>query len=61
MAKGFGPRGAKFFLVNSNVEDTLEKVKADAKLRGYTFPVVKDEGTALADKLGARCTPEVDL
>ncbi len=59
MAKDYRPRGAQFFLVNSNTGDTLERVSQDAKLRGFTFPVIKDEGTKLADRLGARCTPEV--
>jgi peroxiredoxin len=58
MAKQFAPKGVRFFVVNSNREDTLAKVQADARQKGYPFPAVKDSGTALADRLGARVTPE---
>jgi thiol-disulfide isomerase/thioredoxin len=58
LAKEFGPKGVKFFAVNANREDALAKVQADAKQKGYAFPAVKDNGTALADRLGARVTPE---
>lgn len=59
LAKTYMPKGVRFFLVNSNREETLAIVQKDAKLRSYPFPVVKDNGTELADRLGARCTPEV--
>lgn len=51
-------RGARFFLVNSNLEDSRAALRAWAAQHSIRFPVVKDEGTALADRLGARCTPE---
>ncbi len=54
----FAPRGVRFFLVNSNREDTLAAVRRYAQDRQFPFPAVKDRGTALADWLGAVTTPE---
>jgi mono/diheme cytochrome c family protein len=58
MAKAYTPRGVRFFLVNSNADDTLPKLKQYIQERAFPFPAVKDTGTALADRLGARVTPE---
>ncbi len=58
LQKNFSARGAQFFVVNSNQEDTLTEVKKYAAKCEYDFPVVKDRGTALADKLHASRTPE---
>ncbi len=58
LAAAYGARGVQFFLVNSNHDDTLATVRRDAKARRFTFPVVKDQGTALADALAADKTPE---
>jgi hypothetical protein len=58
LAKQYQPRGIRFFLVNSNREDSRETVARDAKERGFPFPAVKDTGTALADRLNAQCTPQ---
>ena len=53
-------------VVNSNAakregDDSMESIKAHAKKSGYTFPYVMDEGSALADALGATRTPHVFL
>jgi len=45
-------------VVNSNQEDSPTKVKKYAAKCAYDFPVVKDSGTTLADKLHASRTPE---
>jgi len=58
LAKAYTPRGVQFFLVNSNREDSLAAVLRYAQERGFPFPAVKDNGTALADRLGADKTPE---
>lgn len=58
LANAYQKREVKFFLVNSNQEDTLKKVQQYAKERKFPFPAIKDEGTALADYLNASYTPE---
>jgi peroxiredoxin len=44
--------------VNSNRTETAEETRADARHRGLTFPIVKDDDLRVADALGARVTPE---
>lgn len=58
LANDYQKRDVKFFLVNSNREDTLKKVQQYAKERKFPFPAIKDDGTALADYLNASYTPE---
>lgn len=58
VAKAYAPKGVAFFLVNSNSADSAATVKKWASAAKITFPVVKDSGTALADRLGAHITPE---
>jgi peroxiredoxin len=58
IGKEFQSRGVQFFLVNSNREDTLPVLKQYAARRGFPYPVVKDNGTQLADHLAAHRTPE---
>lgn len=58
LARDFQPRGVGFFLVDSNIEDTPAVVKRYARERKFPFPVVKDNGTALADWLLADTTPQ---
>lgn len=58
LARKYTPQGVQFFLVNSNREDSAETVRRDAKARKFVSPVVKDNGTALADWLTADRTPE---
>jgi peroxiredoxin len=54
----YGAKGVKVFGVNSNLLESRADVEQYAKDAGFNFTVVKDEGTALADKLGAQITPE---
>ena len=54
----YAPKGVKVFGVNSNLLESRADVERYAKEAGFNFTVVKDEGTALADKLGAQITPE---
>jgi thiol-disulfide isomerase/thioredoxin/mono/diheme cytochrome c family protein len=58
LATDFAPKGVQFFLVNSNREDSREAVQKYAADRKFPFPAIKDNGTELADRLGARVTPE---
>lgn len=59
LAKEYGPKGIGFFLVNSNASDNKADFVKWAKERGYSFPMIKDEGTTLADRLNVSATPEV--
>lgn len=58
LQKEFAAKGIGFFLVNSNISDSKEGFVKWAKERKYPFPLVKDNGTTLADRLNANATPE---
>ncbi len=58
LAKAYESRGVRFMLVNSNREDSPASVRRYAKERPFPFPVVKDNGTEIADHLKATHTPE---
>jgi hypothetical protein len=46
-------RGVQFFLVDSEVRGSLEGDVAEARQRGYPFPILGDRGARLANALGA--------
>jgi mono/diheme cytochrome c family protein len=56
--KGYAGKGVAFLGVNANLQDTPDKVAAHAREHDIPFPVLKDVGNRLADRLGARRTPE---
>jgi thiol-disulfide isomerase/thioredoxin len=56
--KEYTPKGVAFIAVNSNLQDTPDKVAAHARTYEVPFPVLKDVGNRLADRLGAKRTPE---
>jgi mono/diheme cytochrome c family protein len=45
--------------INSNRQDTAERVAKHASEFALPFPVLKDDGTKVADQFGAQRTPEV--
>lgn len=55
----YAPRGIAFLAINSNRQDTPERVARHAKEHAVPFPVLKDEGNVVADAFNARRTPEV--
>jgi peroxiredoxin len=55
------PRGVQVLAINSNQQDTPERVAAHARKHALPFPVLKDDGQKVADLFGARRTPEVFL
>jgi peroxiredoxin/mono/diheme cytochrome c family protein len=59
LARDYACVSVQFLAVNSNRQDTPERVREHARRYGISFPVLKDEGHAVADRLGARRTPEV--
>jgi len=51
-------KGINLIGINSNATESLDWISSTAKEVGYKFPVLKDKGNVLADKLGATVTPE---
>lgn len=45
--------------IDSHYETTPEEIAAYMEEHGYKFPVLKDEGNAYADEVGATRTPEM--
>ena len=58
IAADYQAKGINFIGINSNVTESNDWVKSNAA-ENYKFPVLKDEGNVIADKLGATVTPEV--
>jgi thiol-disulfide isomerase/thioredoxin/mono/diheme cytochrome c family protein len=54
----YAPKDVVFVAVNSNQQDDAAAVAKHAKEFGIPFPVLKDEGAAVADKFHAERTPE---
>ncbi len=61
LAQDFKARGIHVVGINSNVAETPEMIMAHAAQSKLTFPILKDKGNRLADRLGAQRTPEVYL
>jgi peroxiredoxin len=48
-----------FVAIDSNVQDSVTELAHFARVHGIDFPVLKDVGNTVADRLGAERTPEV--
>ena len=59
LAKEFEPRGVAVLGINSNRQDSLADLAAQAKEQDVAFQLLKDAGNKLADAAGAIRTPEV--
>ena len=59
LAGDFGKRGVAFFGVDANQQDGPVAIGRFAEKHGLPFPILKDVGNGLADRLGAERTPEV--
>lgn len=59
--KRYEGQGVAFLAVNSNVQDTAERIKAHAAKHNLPFPVLKDDGNKVADAFAAVRTPEAFL
>lgn len=59
LAKEFEPRGVIVLGINSNRQDSLTDLAAQAKEQDVGFRLLKDAGNKLADAAGAVRTPEV--
>ena len=58
LARDYKARGVNVIGINSNATEAAEAVKQHATEHGFTFTVLKDAGNKIADRLGARVTPE---
>ena len=58
LAQDFGSRGVTIIGINANNTEPADAVKAHAAEKHLTFPILKDPGNKIADRLGATRTPE---
>ena len=58
LAQDYKARGVAVIGINSNVAEDAAAVKAHAEKNKLSFPVLKDPGNKIADRLGAKVTPE---
>jgi peroxiredoxin/mono/diheme cytochrome c family protein len=61
LAAEWSPRGVQFVAIDPNIQDSREEVASFAQKFGMSFPVLKDDGSRVADLLGATRTPQVIL
>jgi peroxiredoxin len=59
--KEFAGQGVAFLALNANKQDTPQRIAEHAKKHALPFPVLRDEGNVVADRMGARRTPEAFL
>ena len=59
LARRYEPRGVTFLGINSNCQDTLRELAAYGRRHRIPFPLLKDVGNQLADRMTAVRTPEV--
>jgi peroxiredoxin len=59
LSKEFGDK-VSFIGINANQNETVEDIKADAALN-FRFPMLRDDGSKVADAYAAERTPEVFL
>lgn len=52
-------KGVTFWAINSNNNESLERVKEHKSEKQYPFPVLKDNASYIADLFGAQKTPEI--
>ena len=58
LAEDYQAKGIAVIGINSNVAEDAAAVKAHATEHKLSFPILKDPGNKIADKLGATVTPE---
>ena len=58
LAQDYKAKGIAVIGINSNVAEDAAAVKNHASQNSLSFPILKDPGNKIADKLGATVTPE---
>ena len=61
LAQDYKAKGIAVIGINSNVKEDADAVKGHAAENKLSFPILKDPGNKIADKLGATVTPEAYL
>jgi len=61
LAHEYASRNVAVIGINANKTEPAGEVAEHARTHGLNFTVLKDEGNVIADRLGARVTPEVFL
>src|SRR6266542_2028381 len=61
LAQDYKARGVNVIGINANSTEAADAVKAHATQKHLTFPILKDPGNKIADRLGAQHTPEAYL
>jgi len=61
LAREYASKGVAVIGINANKTDSAAEVAEHAKTHALGFPVLKDNGNVIADRLGASVTPEVFL
>jgi len=61
LARDYANRGVAVVGINANKTEPASEVAEHARTNNLGFPVLKDEGNVIADRLGASVTPEVFL
>ena len=58
LAQDYKAKGVAVIGINSNVAEDAAAVKAHAEKNKLSFPILKDPANKIADRLGAKVTPE---
>ena len=58
LRKKYEPLGVSFVAIHSNVDETMNGIKAYKNRNSYPLDIYRDEGAILADVLDAAVTPE---
>jgi peroxiredoxin len=59
MSHEFEGQGVAILGINANRQDSITEVAAYAQKHGVTYPILKDTGNKIADRIGAERTPQV--
>ena len=59
LAQDYRAKGVNVVGINSNVTESEDDIKGQIKAESFSFVVLKDKGSKIADLLGAERTPEV--
>jgi peroxiredoxin len=59
LAERFAPDDVEFIGINSNPQDSMDKLVRYASASAIRFPMLKDDDGTVAERLGATRTPEV--
>jgi len=59
ISREFSARGVVVLGVNSNRQDSIAEIASFARRTAIEFPILRDTGNVLADRVGAERTPEV--